>query len=182
MSRYLFLDIDGVVNTIMIYDRPIEGRTMINRDHFYFELNYPKDKRVSNEFAIRWLSKLCLEYELKIVITSTWLIGHSLEDIKECLYNSGLDKGVEVIDGCFINMFKNRGTQIESWFNSKKLCPDKSTFIILDDDLDMVGFNRDYTEYLIHCNNLIGFSMVEYQKACSLLDRLIEERENEEKK
>ena len=181
MNRYLFLDIDGVVNTVMIYNKPIEGRQMIQRDHFYFDLCYPTSNRVSNEFAVRWLSKLCLEYDLKIIITSTWLIGHKLEEIEACLYNSGLDKGIEIVDGCNTNHFKTRGIQIENWFQSFNINPDNSVFVILDDDLDMVGFKRDYTEYLIHCNNFVGFGMNEYQKACSHLDKLIEEREHEEK-
>ena len=180
-DRYLFLDIDGVVNTVMIYNRPIEGRRMIEKDHFYFDLCYPNDGRVSNEFAVRWLSKICLEYDLKIVITSTWLIGHKLDEIKTCLYSSGLDKGVEVIDGCFKNQFKTRGVQIESWMQQNNTDPDKQIFVIIDDDIDMVGFKRDYSSYLIQCNNFIGFSMNEYQKTRSLLDTLIKEREHEEK-
>lgn len=180
-ERFLFLDIDGVINTIMIYDKPIENRRMICKDGFYFELNYPNDGRVSNEYAVRWLSKLCLEYNLKIVITSTWLIGHSLSEIKSCLYFSGLNKDIEIIDGCFTNQFKNRGIQIESWFLLKEIDPNKSIFVILDDDKDMQGFKYDFISYLIHCNTYTGFGIQEYQEACSKLDELIEERENEEK-
>ena len=63
-ERLLFLDIDGVVNTHMIYSEPIEGRRMVEKDGFYFDLCWPQDGRVSNEYAIRWLNKLCLEYNL----------------------------------------------------------------------------------------------------------------------
>lgn len=34
MERLLFLDIDGVVNTHMIYSEPIEGRRMVKRMAF----------------------------------------------------------------------------------------------------------------------------------------------------
>ena len=46
MERLLFLDIDGVVNTHMIYSKPIEGRRMVEKDGFYFDLCWPNDGRV----------------------------------------------------------------------------------------------------------------------------------------
>ena len=85
-ERYLFLDIDGVINTLMIYKEPVEGRSgKVKKDGYYFDLCYPSDGRVSNLQALYWLEKLCLEYNLKVVITSTWMVGHSLQEIKECL-------------------------------------------------------------------------------------------------
>lgn len=132
---------------------------------------------MSNIYAVRWLSKLCLEYNLDIVITSTWLIGHDLGEIKFALYSSELDKRINIIDGANKNYFKTRGTQIESWMNSYNYDIDKSIFIILDDDTDMVGFKRDLTSYLIKCNTYTGFGMEEYSHACTLLDKLIEERD-----
>ena len=178
MERLLFLDIDGVVNTHMIYSEPIEGRRMVEKDGFYFDLCWPNDGRVSNEFAVRWLNKLCLEYNLKIVITSTWLIGHKVSEIEKCLRNSGLDEKIEVFGGATTNYFKTRGIQIEAWMNNNEYDIDKTVFIILDDDTDMVGFKRDLTPYLIKCDTYIGFNMKEYSQACTLLDKLIEEREN----
>ena len=178
MKRFLFLDIDGVVNTVMIYSKPIEGRRMINKDGFYFELCYPNDGRVSIEFAVNWLNKLCLEYNLDIVITSTWLIGHKLQEIANCLHNSGLDTRIKIVDGAFHNQFKGRGVQIESWLENNNYKPDENILIILDDDRDMVGFRKDYTQYLIHCNTFVGFGMNEYSKACEFLDKQIEEKEN----
>jgi len=177
-DRLLFLDIDGVVNTHMIYSEPIDGRRMVEKDGFYFDLCWPNDKRVSNEFAVRWLNKLCLEYNLKIVITSTWLIGHKLKDVEKALRNSGLDSRVEVIDGANKNYFKTRGVQIENWMIENNYDIDKTVMVILDDDTDMVGFKRDLTPYLVKCDTYTGFNMREYSQACTLLDRLIEERED----
>lgn len=179
-NRFLFLDIDGVLNTHMIYREPIEGRRMIEKDGFYFELCWPSDKRVSNEFAVNWLSKLCLEYNLDIVITSTWLIGHSVEEIATCLYNSGLHKDVKVIDGCTTNQFKCRGVQIESWFDRHKLKIEDTISVILDDDTDMVGFRKDYTPYLIKCDTYTGFGMVEYSKACEFIERQLGDNNEED--
>ena len=176
-ERFLFLDIDGVVNTHMIYSEPIEGRRMVEKDGFYFDLCWPNDGRVSNEYAIRWLNKLCLEYNLKIVITSTWLIGHKVAEIEKCLRNSGLDSRIDIFGGAIHNQFKGRGVQIEQWLATYEYKIDDTIFVILDDDSDMVGFKRDLTPYLIKCNSNVGFGMDEYCKACTLLDKLIEERD-----
>lgn len=62
--------------------------------------------------------------------------------------------------------------------NNNEYDIDKTVFIILDDDTDMVGFKRDLTPYLIKCDTYIGFNMKEYSQSCTLLDKLIEEREN----
>lgn len=174
-NRLLFLDIDGVVNTIMISDKPIEDteRGKIKREGFYFDLCHPKDKRVSNRQAILWISKLCLDYKLDIVITSTWLIGHKLEEIKECLYNSGLSRNISIIDGCFHNMFSGRGIQIENWMVNNKIKEEDSLLLILDDDSDMIGFNIDLTKYLIKTFDDIGFTHREYIKAIELLDKQV---------
>ena len=173
-KRYCFLDIDGVVNTLMIYNEPRGGRGSINRDGYYFELCYPEDKRVSNTQAMTWVSKLCTDYDLSIVITSTWALGKTKEELAECLYNSGLKREVEVIDTVPKNMQYNRGWQIEAWFNEKGMDPDKVVKVILDDDSDMVGFTRDFRKYLVKCQGDVGFRHSDYVFATTILDEQLE--------
>ena len=172
--RILFLDIDGVVNTIMIYSEPIKGRNLREKDGFYIDLCHPDDKRVSNEFACRWLSKLCLEYNLDIVISSSWAIGNKLNKLKKALYNSGLDSRINIIDKTSKNFGHPRGAQIEAWLIDNDINLDRDIIIILDDDSDMLSFKRDYTPYLIKCNTYTGFGLTEYSHACEFLDKQIE--------
>lgn len=175
-ERLLFLDIDGVVNTLMIWDKPQgEGRNTVYRDGYYFELNHPGDGKVSNKQAMLWVSKLCTDYDLSIIITSTWLIGNDYRKIAESLYNSGLSKEVQVLGGIGKNQGYSRGWQIEAWFNETKLNPDKTVMVILDDDCDMVGFHRDFTKYLVKCDNATGFTHNEYIKASDLLDSQLDD-------
>lgn len=175
-ERLLFLDIDGVVNTLMIWDEPQgEGRSTVFKDGYYFELNHPGDFKVSNKQAMLWVSKLCTDYNLGIIITSTWLIGHSLDDIKFALYSSGLSKDVLVLGGISENQGHTRGWQIESWFNETQLDPDKTVMVILDDDNDMVGFQKDFTKYLIQCNTYTGFTHNDYVKASELIESQIKD-------
>lgn len=169
-KRILFLDIDGVVNTLMIYSKPDRSKRMHTKDGFYFDLCHPSDKRVSNEFAVRWLNKLCIEFNLDIVITSTWLIGNSLKKVETCLRNSGLDESINIIGGISKNQMHSRGVQIEQWLKENDLNPDEHLLIILDDDSDMLGFSRDFTQYLIQCDTYLGFTFREYVKASEFLE------------
>lgn len=72
MKNLIFLDIDGVVNTLMISTKPFDtNRGQISRDGFYYELCNSSDKRVSNTQAVMWLNKLCKIVDAEIVISST---------------------------------------------------------------------------------------------------------------
>lgn len=84
-NKVVFLDIDGVVNTLIIDTKPFEtDRGQISRDGFYYKLNMPDDGEVSNRQAVMWLNKLCKETNAKIVITSTWRFGNDgLEKTKK---------------------------------------------------------------------------------------------------
>ena len=170
----VFLDIDGVVNTIMAYPNQVEGLNLKEKEGYYFDLCWPGDKRVSNKQAMTLVSKLCTDYKLDIVITSTWSIGHSLDEIRESLYSSGLKREVNIIGTTCTNMFKSRGFQIEAWLTNNKL--DYRTFpvIILDDDSDMLGFKTDFTKYLLQTNTYIGFSFADYIKAQEIIDKQLE--------
>lgn len=72
--KIIFLDYDGVVNTLWFDD--INGEP---------NFNFPSDDKVNNTQAIAWLNKLCKETGAKIVVTSTWRMS---ENYKECLYNA----------------------------------------------------------------------------------------------
>ena len=172
-ENLLFLDIDGVVNTLMIWDKP-QGPNTIFKDGFYFDLCHDKDGRVSNKQAVLWLSKLCLDYDLSIVITSSWLVGCAYNKIAEILRNSGLSKDVPIIGGISKNQSHTRGWQIEAWFNQMQLDPDKVNMVILDDDTDMMGFTKDFSKYLVKCDTFVGFTHKEYVKASELLDEQLD--------
>ena len=175
--RLCCLDIDGVVNTLMIYKHPTRSKNgSRERDGYYFDLCWPEDKRVSNEQAIVCLDKLCHDYKLDIVITSTWMIGHSLKEVSECLYNSGLSEDIKIIDYTSQNYSCTRGWNIEAWLNKNKLKVSDVAMVIIDDDSDMTAMTIDFTlGYLAQCKTHVGFSNYEYAKACEILDRQLEE-------
>lgn len=52
-KNIVFLDIDGVVNTLQINDKPFENdKGVIYKDNFYFKMNNASDGEVSNKQAI----------------------------------------------------------------------------------------------------------------------------------
>lgn len=171
MKKLLFLDIDGVLNTLMIYDKPIGSRrASVARGRFYYDICSSSDLRVSNTQAVMWLNKLCIENDLDIVISSCWIIGHTLDEIRQCLYNSGLFKDINIIGFSHNSMLSNRGECIEQYINHNNIDLNKAVILILDDDSDMHGKEVDFTCYLVQCNNYVGFTFNEYNKANNILE------------
>lgn len=159
--KVVFLDIDGVVNTLQINE---------NLEPKYYSEN---DGRVGNEQAVRWLSKLCLETGAHIVISSSWRHA-GLMACRNCLYNAGLDKRIKIIDKTPTYFNKERGYEIKCWLKEH---PEVVQFVILDDDTDMEPFMK----YLVKCDSSKGFLAEEYYKASEKLNdlRYLERLNNE---
>lgn len=135
----IFLDFDGVINTpFILYKEP--------------RVNNHIDKFVSNLQAIKLLNWIYSEYKFDIVISSTWRLGLSLEELKEILLNSGLNPEIKILGVTpdlrhkkydhhiklpfkkHIFIHTRRGHEIDLWLKQNNF---KGKFIILDDDKDM---------------------------------------------
>ena len=164
----IFLDIDGVVNTLIIDTKPFKtDRGQISRDGFYYKLNMPDDGEVSNRQAVMWLNKLCKETNAKIVITSTWRFGdNGLEKTKKALYNSGLLKEIEIIGETprKYNYNNIRGYEIEEYLNQH---PEIDNYVIIDDDLDML--TKQMNNFVVTDTN-IGMTYNTYVRAKEILN------------
>ena len=153
----VFLDYDGVVNTLMFFPNEEKPR--------YY---YADDNMVNNYQACRWISKLCKETNSKIVVTSTW---RECDNYKECLYNGGLDRSVEIIGKTGeLNFERGRGAEIYDFIKNFK--EPIEHMVIIDDaeDMDM------YIPYLVKCDPFIGFTIIEYTKAVKILSKEIKDR------
>ncbi len=147
----VFLDYDGVVNTMQFFSNEENPRECT-----------PKDNMVSNYQACRWLSKLCLETNSKIVVTSSWRYE---DNYKECLYNGGLDSRVEILGKTEEFNFQSRGFAINHFIEHFK--EPIEHIVILDDRNDM----DEYNKFLVECNPTIGFTMQDYWKAKEILEK-----------
>ena len=123
----IFLDIDGVLNCQVFYDRV--GFTGPERE------NNICTKRVS------WLNELCEDVNAKVVISSSW--RHSgLEHCKERLKLAGAT--FDIIDITGSCECRIRGVEIREWLieNAEKLSGikyyDFDSYVIIDDDSDML--------------------------------------------
>ena len=159
--RVIFLDIDGVVNTLILTKEnlPYNGCKKYNDVYCYFADIY--DKRVSNEQAIMWLNIIYQECKIDgIIITSTWrlLDDENATLISECLYNTGLNKNIKILGKTGVDKNRHRGTEIDQYLEEH---PEIKEFIIIDDDSDMEPF----MDRLVQTDIYAGINARSFQKA-----------------
>lgn len=136
--NYLFLDIDGVLNSYSgLIKRGGQGLVGIFDEH---------------EEVLDWvLQKMP---DLKIVISSTWRISKSLDDFKYNLF-SYTRIGNAVIGITPKLRGVQRGDEIQRWLNENASPTDR--YVILDDDNDM----GDISHRLVQTNGDYGLTYVE---------------------
>jgi hypothetical protein len=113
-----FLDFDGAIVTrsSMVYAMTKENR----------------DVEMLDPVCIERLNRIVEATGAKIVISSTWRILHTLEELKLWLKEKGF-RG-EVIGSTPV-LYMERGVEIQTWLGAKGC--DRSSFVIIDDDDDM---------------------------------------------
>jgi len=114
-----------------------------------------------NKTAIKLYNKLCDEFNLKSVISSTWRTNHSIYQLQNIFYQNGIE--VDIIDYTPIISFDGRGSEIGEWLRANEV----DNFIILDDctrDIERHGLPN-----IVKCRGWIGFSQEEYDIARKIL-------------
>lgn len=149
--KVIFLDMDGVVNTVN-KDRYSLG-LRLTYDYDNYKDNFQFDTRILINFIK--LLKFCKENEVKICISSTWRIGTSIEGWNDFLHrhfsNSlRLKKEDKLVIGLTDTEHNGiRGLQIIDWLNSYK--EKISNFLIIDDEInDIKGYFLDKNILKIH--------------------------------
>ena len=131
--KIIFLDIDGVLNA---------GRSTYPND------NIETNEGRLNEVLVSRLNRLIENTEAKVVISSTWRIGSTVQKIKHALEEAGFDG--EIIGMTPTSSHGVRGVEIMEWCRENENVIEN--YIIIDDDSDMLlwqaphFFNTD-TEY-----------------------------------
>jgi hypothetical protein len=114
-----------------------------------------------NKTAINLYNKLCLEFNLKAVISSTWRTNHSIYQLQNIFLQNGIE--VEIYDYTPIISFDGRGSEIGEWLRNNEV----DNFIILDDctrDIERQGLAN-----IVKCRGWIGFSKEEYDIARKII-------------
>lgn len=149
----IFLDFDGVVETIY-WEKAKDGTWSYNIHKFGRE-------ELNNKQAIGWLNELYSKVPYDIVVSSTWRIGMSVDELQNLLRKSGFNRNIKVIGKTPV-LYQQRGLEIQEWIDTAEF---KGNFIIIDDDSDMCHL----LPRLIRCDCQLGFTIYDYQKALTLL-------------
>ncbi len=128
----LFLDIDGVLNSVQWAMREKRGGIL----------------GIDPE-AIRHLQRIVDATSCDIVISSTWRIGRGIVELREILLKAGMRSPCPVIDktpggGGF------RGNQIAEWLENTGF---DGSFVCLDDDSDFLP-----SQPLVQTDNQVGLT------------------------
>ena len=151
MKPIVFLDFDGVVETIY-WEKDKDG-SWSWKVHGREELN--------NKQAIGWLNELYSKTPYDIVVSSTWRIGMTLEQLQILITKSGFNPKIKVI-GMTPILHQQRGLEIQKWIDDNNF---KGKFVIIDDDSDMCHL----LPLLVRCDCQLGFTIYDYQKALNIL-------------
>lgn len=138
MNRYLFLDIDGVLNSersVFAYKKLVHAG--------FVKHNLLLGRGANSYFDPLAVSLLRLAQEnlkFKIVISSSWRYTLSISDFVEMFKEYDWDTS-EIIIGKTGTEQVIRGQQIKSWLNNHAKYPYQ--YVILDDSDDMLEEQKD---------------------------------------
>lgn len=143
-TRIIFLDIDGVLNS----------------NNFYVEFYKKHDrKEISNDIdpkAVEIFDKLCKDIDAKVVISSTWRIGNTIESMQKMFDNLGCT--FKIIGATpKINYSMCRGLEIQEWISKNidyRNFP-YDNYVILDDDSD---FFIHQAKHFFQTDNFVGIT------------------------
>ena len=128
--KVIFLDIDGVLVT----------RNSIKYQH----LNFPDDTSIQfGKKAVKNLNKLIRLTKAKIVISSTWRLFHSLEELQDIFKKQSV-KGKIIsttsVERATIEEDIPRGQKMADWL---QIYPSLKHYFIIDDDVqtDCIQFH-----------------------------------------
>lgn len=134
--KYLFLDIDGVLNST----RSACGLGKIPHDA------EPKDLPFFDLIALGLIRRLCEETGAKIVLSSTWRMGRDPVELGNQLDLPIISKTL-VLDGF-------RGDEIKQWLD-ENYNPHVDKYAIVDDDSDMRPEQRPFFVKTHYNNGLL---------------------------
>jgi hypothetical protein len=135
MPPVIFLDIDGVMNS---------GRNM----HAQGGKALPFDRE-----AVRALEKILVETNARIVISSTWRINRTIDQLNQIFEQEGLPDWIVDTTPLYVDendkiTTKSGVTLYRADARGKEICayleknPDAANYVVIDDDSDMDGVDQ----------------------------------------
>jgi histidinol phosphatase-like enzyme len=143
MTNIIFTDIDGVLN--------------------------PHWKTKWSKNAISIYNKMCKDFNLKPVITSTWRMSHTKEQLQKIFIDQGIE--VEIYDytqlpvmtSSGLYLAKERGREIKEWLDENKI----DNYVVIDDKTSDI---EPFVNNVIKCNSWIGLTEEHYNLVKEILN------------
>jgi hypothetical protein len=166
--KVIFLDFDGVLNSAQSACFWHHKRDQAKwENEMYASWTGSLKEYIAQEFdpiAMSNVEELIrLVPDLKIVVSSTWRLGETVESLQKILYPSKLMADAIIgITPAFRDT--SRGLEIQDWLDKH---PEVEKFAIIDDDNDM----EHLTKNLVRTNGLHGFQYKDMIKAKKILTK-----------
>ena len=130
----IFTDIDGVLN--------------------------PHWRKMWDKKAISSYNKLCKEFDLKPVITSTWRLNHTKEELQDVFTNQGID--IEIFDYTNNLDQQDRGLEIKEWLLNNKV----NNYVVIDDRVFDI---EPHVSNVVKCRSWIGLT----EEECDIIRNIL---------
>lgn len=151
MTKIIFLDFDGVLNSV---DSAIAFWCMDKNKH-------PHEDRL-DAVSVGLIRHLCEETDAKIVISSVWRLGRTVQDFVDIFKLYGWDNAPVIDRTASLSRTQmsgdRRGREIQLWLDQHPV----DSYVIFDDDSDMLESQQSN---FIHVSNINGFRSQHYVKA-----------------
>lgn len=145
-NRLLFLDIDGVLNSLNFYKIGYELNGGITTHTSVFE-RHTDDL---DPIAVDLLKDFVLKYNIDIVLSSTWRKMFTIAEIKDLFALVGWE-GIPIIDVTPV-LHTIRGEEIQEWYRMFK--DEYEEYVIIDDDSDFLPSQLEYN--FVHISGTTG--------------------------
>lgn len=157
--KVIFLDFDGVLNNLS------SGALNVlkNGDGGLF-----MGIAAPNPVSVELMDILFSKDDIKIVVSSSWRHGRTIDELKEILEKEfNLKYWFRVIDKTRNSGYVQdevRGNQIDDWLNANK---DVTHYCIIDDSTDMLSHHEDN---FVNTSLELGFGIEDFKRAKKILE------------
>lgn len=145
INKYLFLDVDGVLNSDEWYHEEW------NKDHVYPQGDFdPKCVDIINDIVSKT--------DCKVIVSSSWRTDSNLQSV--------FDKAGLKFQIYSTTPFRDhRGKEIQEWLNSQT---EPYVYAILDDDREMLSCQN---KFLVRTNGNVGITNEDANRVINILNR-----------
>ena len=125
-NNFIFTDIDGVLN--------------------------PKFKPIWDRKCVDVYNKICSDFDLKPVISSTWRINYTIPELQKIFNKQGIL--TKIYDYTPILM-DHRGLEIDQWLMENNW----NKYVVIDDSINQI---TQYVNNVVKCDGWIGLTYDHY--------------------